>query len=67
MTLSQIEKRLEALEQTVQALQSPRAQPGRWWVEQAGRFANDSVYDEIVRRGKSYRQSQRPKPRKRGR
>ena len=67
MTLSQIEKRLEALEQTVQALQPPKPQPGRWWVEQAGRFANDPVYNEIVRRGKSYRQSQRPKPGKSGR
>ena len=67
MTLSQMEKRLQALEQTVQALKQPKPQPGSWWVEQAGKFANDPVYDEIVRRGKAYRQSQRPKPRKRGR
>ena len=40
---------------------------GSWWVEQAGKFANDPVYDEIVRRGKAYRQSQRPRPRKRPR
>ena len=67
MTLLQMEKRLQALEQTVRALQLPKPQPGSWWVEQAGKFANDPVYDEIVSRGKAYRQSQRPKPQKRGR
>ena len=38
----------ECGERTVNALQSPRPQPGAWWVKQSGQFENDPVYDEIV-------------------
>jgi hypothetical protein len=37
---------------------------GKWWVDHAGRFANDPVFDEIVRLGREYRESLRPKQRK---
>jgi hypothetical protein len=66
MTLSQLEKRVQALERTVQELKTdPRPGSGKWWIEQAGQFANDPVYNEIVRRGRAYRESLRPKARKR--
>lgn len=64
MTVAELEQRLQALEQTVRQLQShvERSTPGRrrWWVEDAGRFADDPVFDEIVRLGRDYRESLRP-------
>ena len=42
-----------------------------WWEENVGRFANDPVFDEIVRLGREYRENQHPdkkrKPRSRNR
>ena len=36
------------------------------WVEDIwGSFANDPIYDEAMRLGREYRESLRPKPRKR--
>jgi len=64
MTLKELEARVAALEKTVQELQadlgkSPNGQQP-WWISDAGRFANDPVFDEIVRLGKKWRDSQVP-------
>ncbi len=70
MTITELEERLVSLEQTVQRLQAQqRAAPAtrRWWVEAAGRFADDPVFDEIVRLGREYRESLRPKSGKKNR
>jgi hypothetical protein len=68
MSTAQIERRLEALEKAVKSLeqQFKRAvgPTGRWWVEHAGRFANDPDFEDIVRLGREYRKSQRPAQRK---
>ena len=57
MTMTQIEQRVKALEQTVKHL----AKSGRrWYRTHAGRFANDPVFDEIVELGQRYRRSQGP-------
>lgn len=67
MTLAQLERRLQTLEQTVQRLQAQveRTVPTRrWWVDSAGRFADDPVFEEIVRLGHEYRRSLRPAGRK---
>lgn len=64
MTVSQLEKRVEALEKTVEELRGIVATGTRqrhWWHENAGRFANDPVFDEIVRLGREYRESLRPR------
>ena len=64
MTLAELEKRLTALEQTVAQLlnkEMPSPQTQRhWWHDDAGRFANDPVFDEIVRLGREYRESLHP-------
>ena len=54
--------RVDKLEQDVRALKSQAAiqSPKSWWERIAGRFENDSVYDEIVLLGREYRESQRP-------
>lgn len=63
MTLVQIEKRVMALEQTVHHLAvSPRPVGRKWYRTHAGRFAGDSVFEEIVKLGRAYRKSLRPAP-----
>jgi hypothetical protein len=68
MTVAELEARLTALEKTVEKLKE-RVDKGQdssqpWWIAQAGTFANDPVYDEIVRLGREYRESLRPGRRK---
>ena len=61
MTLIEIEKRVQSLEQTVQRLtQSKVSTRRRWYRSSAGRFANDPVFEDIVRFGRNYRCKQRP-------
>lgn len=69
MTLLELEKRVAALEQAVAEIQrKSKPEPGKqvaWWHTHAGRFADDPVFDEIVRLGAEYRNSLRPKESKR--
>lgn len=64
MKLAELERRLAALEKSVALLEErlTKALPekGPWWVTEAGRFANDPVFDEIVRLGREYRESLHP-------
>ena len=68
MTLAELAKRVMALEKAVEELQakitSTPAKQRPWWHEDAGRFANDPVFDEIVRLGREYRESLHPDRRK---
>ncbi|HEV2296392.1 MAG TPA: hypothetical protein VGR35_21290 [Tepidisphaeraceae bacterium] len=64
MTLAQVEKRIALLESEIEQLKRQSAAPrrnGKWYLENSGQFKDDSVYDEIVRRGQEYRKSLRPK------
>ncbi|HEV3255817.1 MAG TPA: hypothetical protein VG013_02950 [Gemmataceae bacterium] len=36
-----------------------------WWDKIAGTFAGDAIYEEAMRLGREWRESFRPKPRKR--
>ncbi len=59
MTLTQIERRVKVLERTVERLAKSKPLVGRtWYRTHAGRFANDPVFDEIVKLGRTYRRSQ---------
>jgi len=61
MTMIQIEKRVKALEQTVRSLAGKKRPANRkWYRNQAGRFAGDPVFEEILKLGRAYRRSQRP-------
>lgn len=66
MTLKQIEARLTVLEAEVARLTSragaEEKQP--WWEKWYGAFRGDPYYDEAMRLGRQYRESLRPKPRK---
>jgi hypothetical protein len=60
MTVAELERRVAALEQAIEQMQKRSASgTRRWWVDDAGRFANDPVFDEIVRLGRRYRESLR--------
>jgi len=65
MTVAQLHERLSAVERAVEGLTQrvDRLPTRRWNATCAGRFANDPVFDEIVRLGAEYRVAQRPKPR----
>jgi hypothetical protein len=72
MTLAQLERRLAKVERELEELKRTDSngrpvRDGKWWVEHSGQFAGDPVYAEIVRRGRQYRESLRPKTRKRKR
>jgi len=60
--LQLLEQRIAQLELDVSQLkvQSVDCSKEPWWVQIAGRFENDPVFDEIVRLGKEYRESLRP-------
>jgi hypothetical protein len=67
MTLKELEARVAALEREVGQLREalPTAAGQRhWWHDDAGRFENDPIFDDIVRLGKEYRDSLRPGQRK---
>jgi hypothetical protein len=63
MSLKDLEKRVSVLEKEVtllkQKLEKYEKPKVAWWKEIAGTFADDPVYDEIIRLGREYRLSQR--------
>ena len=62
MTLEQLERRLTDLEREVAELRKARRvepmRPYNSFRHTFGMFANDPVFDEIVRLGREYRQSE---------
>jgi hypothetical protein len=68
MLAKELTERVAALEKTVDDLQrqlkSLGQATGPWWVDQAGRFANDPVFDEMIELGREYRASLRPRKQK---
>jgi len=69
MSAKELEKRIEVLEHEVQELKQQlkkgddKQEP--WYIKNAGMFKDDPVFDEIVERGRQYRESLRPKSRNR--
>ena len=66
--IENLEQRLEALEAEVASLKkqngTKQANDRPWWEKIYGTFANDPMYEEAMRLGRKYRESTRPKPRK---
>lgn len=64
MTNIEIEKRLEMLEAEVALLKSKIEKKDDktelpWWEQRIGVFADDPIYDEAMRLGREYRESQK--------
>jgi hypothetical protein len=56
----ELEKRIAKLEQEIVDLKKQlRSLPIKDWRSTVGMFANDPVFDEIVRLGREYREEQR--------
>ena len=68
MSAIPLERRVEALEMELARLREKvegQPQPQKDWLDKvAGSFANDPLYDEAMRLGREWRESFRPKPRK---
>ncbi len=69
MTLQQLEARVSALEAEIARLRVMVGEEDRrpWWQKIIGTFRDDPLYEEAMRLGRKYRESLRPKPRKRKR
>ena len=64
---TQIEARLSAVEKELARLRAAVEQTGTpWWEQISGTFANDPIYEEAMRLGRKWRESQRPKSAKKG-
>jgi hypothetical protein len=62
MTTGTLEERVAAVEQELAELKHQvKSEPTRlpWWEKIAGTFANNPEYDEAMRLGREWRQSQR--------
>jgi hypothetical protein len=61
MTLLEIEKRLLALEHEIEAIKA-KNNSGKvpWWHQRLGAFKDDPEYDEAMRLGREWRDSQIP-------
>jgi hypothetical protein len=56
---------LAALEAEVALLKEAKAKGGvPWWKANYGMFANDPMFEEAMKLGREYRESLRPKPKK---
>ncbi|OAI47759.1 hypothetical protein AYO44_08950 [Planctomycetaceae bacterium SCGC AG-212-F19] len=69
MSAMPLEQRVAALEAEVASLKAKlegkAGASAPWWHQIAGTFANDPLYEEAMRLGREWRQSFRPKPKKR--
>ena len=63
MKVQDLERRIVKLEERVAQLSNRAPRSGAWYLQHAGQFEGDAVYDEIVRRGRAYRRGLRPKQR----
>ncbi len=60
--LEKLEKRLASLEAEVAKLKHEDGTP--WWEEWFGAFANDSHFEEAMKLGRKWRESQKPRPKR---
>jgi hypothetical protein len=71
MTKAQLERQVHVLEEQVARLKAEleevRGPQVPWWQKITGSFANDPAFDEAMRLGREWRESFRPKPRKKAR
>ena len=57
LTLEKVSQKVDALAAKLERTGASIAISPTWWQDQAGRFENDPVFDEIVRFGRQARRS----------
>jgi hypothetical protein len=62
---AQVARLLAKLEATEKSARNDSPSPQPWWRKIAGTFEGDPYFAEAMRLGREYRESLRPKPRKR--
>jgi hypothetical protein len=67
VTLATLAKKVDQIAAQVEQLEKLQRVSPTWWRDHAGRFANDPVFDEIVRLGREERRRERPRDSKRAR
>lgn len=68
MAKNNLEERVAALEAEIERMKNGMngaVKKKPWWEEIWGSFAGDPMYKEAMRLGREYRESLRPKPKKR--
>jgi hypothetical protein len=65
LTLEHLDRRLHELATQVERLERTTSPSPTWWQDNAGRFANDPVFDEIVRLGRAERKKLNGSPKAR--
>ena len=68
--IQELKRRLEKLQEDLTELKRQRGIVGhaaKWWIDHAGRFQDDPSFEEMVRLGRQYRESLRPKAKKKRR
>ncbi len=64
MSATTVENRLALLEAEVASLKSRLKDERPWWQEWAGAFLNDPYFEEAMKLGRKWRESQNPQPKK---
>ena len=63
MSQTEMETRIEVIERQLKTLQSKfekiEKEKEPWWKQRMGSFADDPIYDEAMRLGREWRESQR--------
>jgi hypothetical protein len=61
-SLHELRTKIDRLERELAELRAKvDGKSDRWWVDRAGRFADDPEFRKIIKLGRAYRQSLRPK------
>lgn len=66
MTMIQLERRLKKLEDAFEQWKSTGPKrTGAWWANHASPMQDDPVFADVIKRGRRYRESLKPRRRKR--
>lgn len=69
VTLEQLAEEVHQLRTRIDSVELRNTSP-QWWIDQAGRFANDPIFDRVVELGRQQRRmldKQKPRKKKRAR
>lgn len=67
-TITDLAERVSVLERELRKIKTSLKKEAKtqepWWEQQAGRFKNDPLFDQIIAAGQAYRRAKTPRTRK---